>query len=148
MHVEQRAKELENVFHQIRRKGMGFQCISDLKNSERHFLWLLASLSKETGYANPSELANRLDVTMAAVSHHINALEAKGYIERSVSEKDRREVLIKITAEGNKKIKNIKDIYWHKMCEIVEYIGDEDSAKLIEIIKKIDKFMITSQDNN
>jgi DNA-binding MarR family transcriptional regulator len=138
--IESRAHELETVINGFRRHGMVFAKIEGLKNSERHFLWLLYTIAQENGQVKPSDIAKRLEVTMAAVTHQIKALEELGLIERTTSLEDRREVLISITPSGKEKITAIKQRYWQKLCSIVEYLGDEDSAKLSELVLKIAKF--------
>lgn len=47
-------------------------------------------------------VASRLDVTMATLTAAMNKLERKGFVERSRSEIDRRQVLVQLTSKGRK----------------------------------------------
>lgn len=47
-------------------------------------------------------VASRLDVTMATLTAAMNKLERKGFVERSRSEMDRRQVLVQLTSKGRK----------------------------------------------
>ena len=142
--IETRAKELETVINEIRRRGMGFAKVGGLKNSERHFLWLLFTLAKENGSVKPTDIAKKLGVTMAAVTHQIKALEVLGLIKRTTSDKDKREVYIQITEKGKEKLVTIKKLYWQKLCSVVEYLGEDDCAKFSEIISKFAKYNFNS----
>lgn len=44
-------------------------------------------------------VASRLDVTMATLTAAMNKLERKGFVERSRSEMDRRQVLVQLTSK-------------------------------------------------
>ena len=44
-------------------------------------------------------VASRLDVTMATLTAAMNKLERKGFVERSRSEIDRRQVLVQLTSK-------------------------------------------------
>ena len=46
-------------------------------------------------------VASRLDVTMATLTAAMNKLERKGFVERSRSEIDRRQVLVQLTSKGD-----------------------------------------------
>ncbi len=47
-------------------------------------------------------VASRLDVTMATLTAAMNKLERKGFVERSRSEIDSRQVLVQLTSKGRK----------------------------------------------
>ena len=49
-------------------------------------------------------VASRLDVTMATLTAAMNKLERKGFVERSRSEIDRRQVLVQLTSKGRKAV--------------------------------------------
>lgn len=60
------------------------------------FLRQLGSL----GTTTPSAVARRLGVSQATVSGMIDRLEARGHVERSRSARDRRKVMLDLTAQG------------------------------------------------
>ena len=64
---------------------------------------VLQYLSKIEGGVAPSEIAKRLGYSRARMSHILNSLEKKGYIERVPDANDRRRVIVWITVEGTLK---------------------------------------------
>jgi len=138
--IETRAKELENVMHKMRRSGLGMQKVGGLKNAERHMLWLLYSSNCNSVKIKSSDLAKKLGVTMSAVTHLINSLVKAGLVTRNANQNDRREAYLELTAAGKAKIASIKQNYWKKLYSLVEYLGDEDSAKFLEIVTRISSF--------
>jgi DNA-binding MarR family transcriptional regulator len=141
---DSRVEELENALNLIRRSKINVNHISGLKNAEGFFLLLLSSLNNGEP-VTPSEAAEKLGVTMAAITHHINSLENQGYITRTLSDEDRRVWFISLTAEGKEKIKIIKKEHRKKLNDLVDYLGDEDSGKMIQLLEKISQFFKEKQ---
>lgn len=110
-----------------------------IRHSELHFLWILAVLNKGEP-VKPSEAAKELNVTLAAVTHHINSLEEKGLVSRLASSKDRRVTLIKLSDKGLKLVETLKKNRWKKICGLVEYLGEKESAELISLLDKISEY--------
>ena len=67
------------------------------KISLNHLL-TLALLSKES--LSMGELSSRLGVTTAAVTGHVNRMEAKGWVERAPTKRDRRQLQVKLLSKG------------------------------------------------
>lgn len=134
-----RVDELENSLNLIKRNKINFKNIAGLKNSESFFLLMLSSLNNGDPVTS-SEAAERLDVTMAAVTHHINSLESQRYISRTLSCDDRRVWFISLTTKGKEKIKIIKKSHREKLNQLVDFLGDEDSEKLSYLLEKISEF--------
>lgn len=70
------AFELQNVIIQFRKTNISKYKYSKLKGAEKCILFLIDEL-KTQGPVTISEIANRIRVTLAAVTHQINALEKK-----------------------------------------------------------------------
>jgi DNA-binding MarR family transcriptional regulator len=134
-----RVEELENALNLIRRTKIHSNNISGLKNAEGFFLLLLSSLNNGEP-VTPSEAAEKLGVTMAAITHHINSLEKQEFITRTLSDEDRRVWFIGLTAKGKGKIKIIKKEHRKRLNDLVDYLGDKDSQKMIHLLKKISEF--------
>jgi len=71
-----------------------------------------------------SDLAEELHITMPAVTNLTNKLVQKGFIERAVSEHDRRSILLSITTGGatvlsqvNEQHARLMDIVWSGFTE-------------------------------
>ena len=137
--IIQRADELEKALHSIRNTKFNRETIPGLKHSESFFLLLLSSLANDKPIT-PSVVAEKLDVTMAAITHHINSLEKQGYVTRTSSTDDRRVWFIGLTTEGKEKIKIIKKNHRNKLNQLIDFLGDKDSAKLIYLVEKLSEF--------
>ncbi len=90
-----------------------------------------------------SELSGIVHSTKPATSKMLAALEEKGYIERIPDKKDRRVVYIRLSAVGEKKIKEA----FAKMHDIayrtIDRLGEEDARELIRILNKFYDALIT-----
>lgn len=142
--LEELASSLEEALYSIRRAHLMVDDDSELKNSEKQILWYISQRLSE-GAVKPSDISSKSGVTMAAVTHCVNALESRGYVERTRSSQDRRVVLIELTSKGRSYIKQLKQDYWENLCALVEHLGEEDTSRLINIIDKILGFIIGSQ---
>lgn len=61
---------------------------------------VLQYLSGIDGDVIPSEIAKKLKFSRARMSHILDSLESKGYVQRRTDPNDRRRVLVSITEEG------------------------------------------------
>lgn len=63
----------------------------------------------QTGKGNldPSSLANELQLSPSRLSRILDSLETRGFLTRSISEADRRTILINLTAEGQKMVETL-----------------------------------------
>lgn len=107
-----------------------------LRGAERHVLFLVYNL-KNGDPVTVSEIADRMGVTLAAVTHSMNSLDDEGMIVRITNAEDRRVVLIKLTKKGVGEIKKFKKELSEKISALIETLGEEDSKNLIRIVKKI-----------
>ena len=64
---------------------------------------VLQYLSGIDGDVIPSEIAKKLKFSRARMSHILDSLESKGYVQRRTDPNDRRRVLVSITEEGGEK---------------------------------------------
>lgn len=98
---------------------------------EVHFL---SSVNSEIG-STGSEIAEKLEVTLGAISQLATRLEKKGLIIRSKSASDKRQTLFTLTEKG-REIQS-KHIEYDKKCfnEINNSFKDFDNDKLNMIIE-------------
>lgn len=88
-----------------------------------------------------SELSRFLGLTPPTVTQLINSLEAKGMVERQADPTDRRVVRIKLTEQGiiiTRKAKNHMDA---TLGRLVEYLGEEESNQLADLLLKVHAFV-------
>jgi len=84
-----------------------------------------------------SDVAKTLRVTLPAVTHKVNDLVEKNYVEKETSSKDLRVTFIKLTPVGKAYVESIKEEYYKPLKELVKHLGEEDTQAFIRILDKI-----------
>ena len=84
-----------------------------------------------------SDVAKTLRVTLPAVTHKVNDLVDKHYLEKETSEKDLRVTFIKLTKEGKDFVESIRDEYYQPLKTVIDHLGEEDTKNLMRILDKI-----------
>ncbi len=87
-----------------------------------------------------SKLAEVFGVTPAAATQFINRLTFFGYVAREHNPADRRQVMVKLSEKGNRKVAIAQSEFMGTMSGLLDYLGDEDSAKLNAIIEKVAEY--------
>ncbi|MCX6809754.1 MAG: MarR family transcriptional regulator [Candidatus Berkelbacteria bacterium] len=131
--------ELQSVFTQLRKSALLKHNHSKLKGAEKHMLLLISDL-KSGKPVTTSEIANKINVTLAAVTHQINALEKEGLIKRLTDKQDRRIIFIELSKKGITHVAQLKKDFAKKIRVLGEFLGEKDTRSLIRIIKKIADF--------
>ncbi|MDP1808477.1 MAG: MarR family transcriptional regulator [Actinomycetota bacterium] len=145
--ITERAGRLESAMRSLKQTKFLARDDSGVKDSEKYILWMLATLNDGRA-VTPSEAAKKLNVTLAAITHHINSLEEQKLVVRSASPDDRRVTLISLSDTGAAMVETLRKSYWKKICGLVEYLGDEDSSELIHLITKIHEYLKRSKKND
>ncbi|WP_349108398.1 MarR family transcriptional regulator [Collinsella sp. CLA-AA-H302] len=84
----------------------------------------------------PSEIAKKLKFSRARMSHILESLESKGYIQRRTDQNDRRRVLVSITEEGRDFAakKNAESVA--SLSKQLSALGEHDAQELVRILNK------------
>ena len=143
--IEIKAKQLEDLFRNMRKNRPPLPNITCMRGSEQRLLWLIFNISKESKIVKPSDLAKVTGVTMAGITHKLKMLEEKDYIRRITREENRREVEVMLTPKSRKIINEMRKHYWDKLCSLVSYLGVEETDRLIGTFSKIAKFIEKEQ---
>lgn len=63
----------------------------------------------QTGRGNldPSSLANELEISPSRLSRILDSLETRGFLTRSISEADRRTIILDLTTTGTQMVKTL-----------------------------------------
>lgn len=91
------------------------------------------------------ELASTFGVTMAAITHNIKELEQEGYIHKVQDSDDKRVSYISLTNNGYKLLHRVEESHKTHLASMVEYLGEEDSEKLLEILNKLSDWTCTPE---
>ncbi|MGN0620509.1 MAG: MarR family winged helix-turn-helix transcriptional regulator [Porcipelethomonas sp.] len=85
----------------------------------------------------PGKLCDVLYMTSARMSAALKSLNAKGYIERRVSESDKRKIPVMLTENGYSYFKEEKEKLYAGYKEMFSKLGEEDTGEFIRILKKL-----------
>jgi DNA-binding MarR family transcriptional regulator len=100
-------------------------------------MFILNFLNYKQDGALPSELAAAMNSSTARVAMAQKSLESKGYIERRTDAKDRRKVIVSITAKGRELVENEWKEMHERMIALLSQLGEEDTREYIRLAEKI-----------
>ena len=87
------------------------------------------------GAATQREIQEALGLKSAAISEHISRLEARGYITRQSSERDRRARVIRFTPEGERMFGEL--LREEEKKDLFSSLTAEEQAELKRLLKKL-----------
>lgn len=85
----------------------------------------------------PGELSGIMEATSARVAAVLRRLEAKGQIERSLDETDRRRVLVRITEAGKRLVADRRREVYDYFDVILKRLGEDDVNEGMRILERI-----------
>ena len=111
--------------------------IDDLSRSEYELLVILRmNLDDEKPAISVSEISNLLQITPAGVTHLINPLEEKGFVQRLSDRSDRRIVRVGLTAKGTKTADTMLAIIQEQVIGLINHLGKEDGETLMRLMSR------------
>ncbi len=131
-------REMHAVMHASKRMRGGVA--AELKPSEHHTFMMLFSMNGGQRVM-PSVMARAMGISLPAITHQIKALEKHGYVVREASATDRRRVYVSITEKGYLLMERMKQDRMKLLLDFIEFLGEEDSQKLLEIISRIREYV-------
>lgn len=127
--------EFFRAIHQFRKLNVA-SILPDISQSE--FAAMNVIMDKgEDGKITISELACKSKVHSSAVSRTLHCLEEKGYIERSIDKKDRRNICVELTDRGESVAIEARQIMCDYVETVVEHLEDRELERLIAYMNKI-----------
>jgi len=112
-----------------------------LTRSEYDLLGILRLSGAEAKTAlSVTELSNRLLITPAGVTHQINSLEELGYVERLPDPRDRRIVLVSLTARGTQAADALLAEIQGSLAGLVRHLGEDDSQAFIRLMSRANDY--------
>ncbi len=116
--------------------------INDLSRSEYELLAILRmNLNDEKPAISVSEISNLLQITPAGVTHFINPLEEKGFVQRLADRSDRRIVRIGLTAKGIETADAMLTIIQEQLIGLINYLGEEDSEIFMRLMSRAIEYL-------
>ncbi len=97
----------------------------------------LCKLVKRHGCMTVSELAEALGVSLSAVTVTADKLCRSGFLERRPDKNDRRVVWLALTAEGDRMISEILEVWHRTVKSYFVRLPAGDVKRLVEICEKL-----------
>ena len=105
--------------------------------SRSRYLVLMVLLHEPTQRMAPNEIAQKLNVTRGNMTGIIDHLVKDGYVKKYQDEKDRRQVWIEMTVEGDQYLKKIFPDYFKRLGKMMSVISKDEIESLIRIVRKL-----------
>lgn len=122
--------------------------IEGVKPSELILMFCVKKKMKpDTAGLKVSEISELLGVTSPTVTQLLKSLEVKEWIDRSMDQLDRRAVRIKLSAKGEEVIKDAMESTEASFNGLIEYLGEEESDQLAELLIKAYEYYERQQQN-
>ena len=97
---------------------------------------MLMHLARDGMLPSQKELANRLDVTPAAVTGAIKKLEADGYVERTLGQ-DNRYMELRITEKGRELVRKSYKLFCESDSSMFEGFSESELLSYISCLGKL-----------
>jgi DNA-binding MarR family transcriptional regulator len=90
-----------------------------------------------------TELADKMGLTPAAISQALNFLEQHRIAQRKKSSEDKRQTFVELTFKGKILTKRVNKMRngERTLGDILEYLGEKDTAELTRIFGRIDEYI-------
>jgi DNA-binding MarR family transcriptional regulator len=89
------------------------------------------------GQANPSDLAEDLEMSNAGMTGRLDALERAGWIQRRTSPEDRRRVHVEVTRAGVDVWRRAMGLRGRAEDELIGELSAEERTELARLLKKL-----------
>ncbi len=92
---------------------------------------------RDHGPMSPSELGERLIVTRATVTGVVDSLERRGYVVRSPNSRDRRGIVVGLTAAGLDIVAQVRTLIHRQEREWMDALTDDELTAYISLMHRI-----------
>lgn len=128
-------KKFIDTFENLARIERHNQTIMGIKKSEARVLLCVEFLHEEKKCkVNISEISKNLSITSPSTTEFVKNLINKGYLEKHVSQNDKRFIEITLTDDGKKLVQDLKKYFNSLFSGVIEILGEEKSKLLIELL--------------
>lgn len=132
----QTLQQLDRALKIFRRSGIYDRVNTKLSDADIMVLFCVAFCDINQK-VKLTDIAKTLKVTLPAVTHKVNDLVDKNYLQKVPSAKDLRVIYIRLTENGKKYVESIRDDYYKPIEQLAIHLGEEDSKNLLRIMNKI-----------
>ena len=101
---------------------------------------VLMTLSKAEGKPlTPAQIAESIGVTRATITGLVDGLVKDGFTDRTPHESDRRKLNVKLTAKGEKFLKNMLPDHFRRIAGLMKAMKKKERYDLIELLTKVEE---------
>lgn len=135
-------KKFIDTFEDLSRIERHHQTVMGIKKSEARILLCVEFLhtDKNCKKVNISEISKNLSITPPSTTEFVKSLINKGYLEKNISQNDKRSIEITLTENGKKIVKDLQDYFNSLFYGIIERLGKEQSDILIELLTIVNNY--------
>lgn len=85
----------------------------------------------------PSRLSDLMDLTRTSATRLSDDMVERGWVERHINQQDRRQIVLKLTAEGEAFIQKVWPQIANRDQNVWEAFAEEDYAQLHHLLSKL-----------
>lgn len=128
------AGEFLQTIQMLKKFGPPQKRIVESMRGEYFALQFIARLG---GEVLPGEICEEMDVSSARVAATLNSLENKGLITREINKSDRRQIIVRLTQNGQELADTHMQEILREAAMILSQLGEYDAKEFIRIIRKL-----------
>src|SRR6185503_12288669 len=106
--------------------------------AQMRVLW---TLDNNGATATPGEIAERLGITSSTATGLVERLADGGYIRRSHSENDRRQVLLQLLPRGRRMMEGFRKLRRSRLRTLMTDLGPADVARMTEALETLNDIL-------
>ena len=99
--------------------------------------WQVLLLVRSQKWGNQARIADALGITAATLTHHLNALEAKGYVRRWRAPENRRVQRTELTPAGQELFDRLRRVAMRHDARLRSELTEDEAALLGELLDKL-----------
>ena len=129
-------EQLINAMFSFHKMAFVLSATSTMPINEYFVLKRIAKGSGCTGAASVSDIHQKSQVSLPAVSQLLKSLESKGFIERNIAADDRRKIMVSLTPAGQEVLKRAQTRSDTVLNEFVLRFGHDDTRQLTQLCQR------------
>src|SRR6185503_2651585 len=106
--------------------------------AQMRVLWTLANNGR---FATPGEIAERLGITSSTATGLVERLADGGYLSRSHSTEDRRQVLLKLLPKGRRLMDGFRRQRHSRLRKLLSRLGPGDVARMTGALETLNDIL-------
>ena len=142
-------EEKKEQVHQFMEKFSRLQKVMrKTHDGKKKFIFLLITM-EEINNGDPfttTQLAQKMDVSNAAVSQTVDKLAHAGLVQRVSDENDRRITWVSLTDLGKENLRKAYTEASEFIGGMIDYIGEEDTKVILPIMDKVLDYALSLKD--